>query len=202
VKRRLFTLLAALLLVLCILTITMWLRSYLFPNVSGVNITGIRVDSWWGCIFFSRVTPPPKIRFEFETPTIGGHRPPGHGISPARPPNFRETVGMIITLDAPQLKNGFGFHHGWYPINTTRFIPRAKPNTTNTTTFWDFRVIPYWSMFLAEILLPLRWIWAVRRQQFARKSGHCLRCGYDLRATPDRCPECGRAVTNANVGSI
>jgi hypothetical protein len=51
-------------------------------------------------------------------------------------------------------------------------------------------VIPYWFWCSLAAISP---IMAVRRLIKRRrpKPGLCAVCGYDLRATPNRCPECG-----------
>jgi hypothetical protein len=56
-------------------------------------------------------------------------------------------------------------------------------------------LVPYWFVLSATVILPMCWLLASSlrgsRLQSRRKRGLCLACGYDLRATPGRCPECG-----------
>ena len=49
--------------------------------------------------------------------------------------------------------------------------------------------VPYWLLVLATGVPPA--VHLHRRSRAAKRAGTCPRCGYDLRATPDRCPECG-----------
>jgi hypothetical protein len=52
-------------------------------------------------------------------------------------------------------------------------------------------VVPCWSAAVLFSLLPAVWIGAAYRRRRRLRRGCCPACGYDLRASPDRCPECG-----------
>lgn len=51
--------------------------------------------------------------------------------------------------------------------------------------------VPHWSLVVLTAVPPFARV--LRRVRNVRRPGRgvCRTCGYDLRATPDRCPECG-----------
>ena len=50
--------------------------------------------------------------------------------------------------------------------------------------------VSYWVIFLVTLVGHL--LLFPRRKRV--RAGYCAKCGYDLRATPGRCPECGQEV--------
>jgi hypothetical protein len=77
-----------------------------------------------------------------------------------------------------------------YPILPLQFTfgPMRSPLFSKPGLFVE---LPFWALFVffvttaaIPVIRPLR-----RRMRLRR--GLCGKCGYDLRANPDRCPECG-----------
>jgi hypothetical protein len=60
--------------------------------------------------------------------------------------------------------------------------------------------IPYWFLVTLFLLLPLAWLGGAARRRYRRRHQLCAACGYDLRSSPERCPECG--AVNVQGGPV
>ena len=62
---------------------------------------------------------------------------------------------------------------------------------------WRELFVPVWSICALFSLLPAGSVFFALRRRRAGATGLCVQCGYDLRATPERCPECGARANAA-----
>ena len=81
-----------------------------------------------------------------------------------------------------------GFRGGVRTVGGVRqFVSERWTWTTHAA--WGRLRYRWWVLFAA--VLPGLWVFRRLRALWRRKPGHCRVCNYDLRASPERCPECG-----------
>jgi hypothetical protein len=183
VKRRLFNLLALASLLLCVAAVVMWGRSYFYGDTIGgedspavgwrrggglySSIGGIEAD-WW----LRRVTSSDPAGFSAFSHRVATNQ---RGLQDA----------YLNSLHGVRLLGFFYVHQ----VQTTTMGDDGKP----IPHFQDTHVllIPYWAVCAALIVAPVMYYRRSRAERRRKVQGVCAHCGYDLRATPDRCPECG-----------
>ena len=108
-------------------------------------------------------------------------------------------VMLLHSADWRPLQQSMEFDGGFSAAGPgeTGFIWRSNPHPSGL----DWRVmIPTWTLLLLSIVPVAGWLdWRRARLARARRreAGLCVACGYDLRASKDRCPECGRPISFA-----
>jgi hypothetical protein len=79
----------------------------------------------------------------------------------------------------------------WLVKDFSRFAGFAYGHGTAPDYIGWAVLVPLWSTTVAFVIPPIFWYRSWRRRRRTHQKGLCPTCGYDLRATPDRCPECG-----------
>ncbi len=71
--------------------------------------------------------------------------------------------------------------------------------TTQPAGVYWMLVVPHYFLLWLFSLLPIcwLWIWRKRRRESLIARRICLRCGYDLRASSENCPECGQSIPSS-----
>jgi hypothetical protein len=166
-RRRLLNLLALLSLLLCVATVAAWVRGYSWGGAFEVRVAGRAYQVSW-----------PVGRIALSARGASLPNPPGgYQLINHPPADLEQWYGWRRAALPPDIvyRSFIGF--GWLSDRGTRAL-----------------FAPAWFVALATAALPA-WRapreWRRRRVERRRSRGLCLRCGYDLRASPQRCPECG-----------
>jgi hypothetical protein len=100
-------------------------------------------------------------------------------------------LGGFWQCEPPGYGGDFGrVQARWSLLGLRAVSPSAR--SAESERIWAL-VAPSWLVALIAGTLPTISLARLRLLRWTRRAsvGVCRRCGYDLRATPERCPECG-----------
>jgi 4-amino-4-deoxy-L-arabinose transferase-like glycosyltransferase len=171
-RRRLFNVLSALSLLLCVATAVMWARSYFYWDLveigSALDSRSVQTlrsfQSRRGSLVYYNTQKPRRAKAGFPIGIQRDRYPAGHASH-----DYVFGSGEFNWL-------GFAYRRHSWKSPTGRVFELGLAVSHSFVTF----------LFAAA---PIGWM--IRWQRRRRPIGLCPTCGYDLRATPDRCPECG-----------
>jgi hypothetical protein len=114
-----------------------------------------------------------------------------------QPPHGWDQFQLDQRTFESELRDGFEGVFRYHSISVWKFgFLRADMGSElgyrSTVREWAFPMELPALLFAAFPALTIRR--ALRRRN-RRQRGRCLECGYDLRASTKRCPECGRPIT-------
>jgi hypothetical protein len=112
---------------------------------------------------------------------------------------YREVGARMNTTDLPSddewRKAGVVFREITEFDNT---LPLRVPPPKVLPVRW---AVPYWVVFVASVLPLTVLVGRDFRKEHRRLNGLCARCGYDVRGSPGRCPECGEETTTPSAAA-
>ncbi|HZN64858.1 MAG TPA: hypothetical protein VFB66_06120 [Tepidisphaeraceae bacterium] len=194
-KRRLLNLLTALSLLLCVAVMVLWVWSY-WGGSFGRNwgrSDGLKVSRGGWCLSldggdFSLVQQVIRDTFQSEDEV---REYLGFFEADAMPAGFHWSTNpqpyWIDHITAPPT-----FQWSWRGFGILRRSDDTDPARWYSEQYIEF---PAWSLSLVTSILPGLWLLRFVRRRRRIRSTLCPSCGYDLRATPDKCPECGHTHT-------
>jgi hypothetical protein len=85
---------------------------------------------------------------------------------------------------------------------TSTWLPIAQLSGSYPTARSTVLFVPHWAPALFFGLLSVAGARPLLLRWHRRRHGLCTACGYDLRATPGRCPECGSDAARAATADV